>query len=154
MSRRVSVLSEWRANRSVLCSQFSIHNRRLIEARAGSERDDRCLHASLDPRHHTLTAGHEYKSSVESRAVRRKLTGSSGSEQVVQSLSNLHRRNGQYALLQLEPDENGSVFYIAELCSSIVVPIRRIPAFSPLGRHPHPVSSFGILYPPLLQCVS
>ena len=86
MSRRVSVLSTWHAYRSVLCSQFSIRNRRLIKTRDRPERDDRCLHPSFDPHHRALTGGQEYKSSVESRAVWRKLTGSSGSEQVVQAV--------------------------------------------------------------------
>ena len=86
MSRRVSVLSAWHAYRPVLCSQFSIHNRRLIETRAGFERDGRCLHPSFDPRHHALTAGQEHGSSIGNRAVRRKLSGSSGFEQVVQAV--------------------------------------------------------------------
>ena len=70
------------------------------------------------------------------------------------SLSNLHRGNRRYALLQLEPDENEPASYMAELCRSIVVPSVRTPVFPPLDRHPHPTFPLGILYPPLSQCVS
>ena len=72
-------------DRSVLCSQLGIRNRRLIETRAGSEQNDRRLHTGFDPPHHALTTGQEYKNSVEHRVVWRKLASSSGSEQVFQA---------------------------------------------------------------------
>ena len=69
-------------------------------------------------------------------------------------LSNLHRRNGRCALLQLKLYDNGSAFEKVGLCRSIAVPTPEIPVLPPLGRHPQPVFPFGILHPPLFQCVS
>ena len=54
--------------------------------------------------------------------------------------------------LQLELDDNGPASQNAELCCNIVTPILKIPTRPPLGGHPQPVFSFGILHPSLPQC--